>query len=123
MTDAREALKKAKLDDLIYPEFPEGATGTDYNELAALHGLAKAEEVIKGQIERALSASASVSGSKPSETPQNNLMDFIPFEQSNPLPSFPLEALPQATRTFVFCAAEMVQAPVEMVGSPRLFLF
>jgi hypothetical protein len=43
--------------------------------------------------------------------------EFMPFEQSEQLPPFPLDALPPATREFIHSAAEMVQAPVEMVGA------
>jgi hypothetical protein len=36
------------------------------------------------------------------------------------LPPFPLDALPPATREFVYAAAETVQAPVDMIGSCAL---
>jgi len=36
---------------------------------------------------------------------------------SEPLPLFPLDTLPPATREFVHSASEMVQAPIDMVGS------
>ena len=43
--------------------------------------------------------------------------ELLPFEQSEPLPAFPLGVIPSATRQFIYAAAEMIQAPVEMVGA------
>jgi hypothetical protein len=49
--------------------------------------------------------------------PQKSFAEFMPFEQSEPLPAFPLNALPPAVREYIYYVAETVQAPVEMVGS------
>ena len=39
--------------------------------------------------------------------------EFTPFEQDEPLPEFPLDMLPPATRAFVYAAAENIQAPIQ----------
>jgi len=53
----------------------------------------------------------------PPQTVTPEWPELVPFDQSEPLPPFPLDALPPATREFVYAAAETVQAPVDMVGS------
>jgi len=57
-----------------------------------------------------------------SSIPQNqaenkNFQELMPFEQSEPLPTFPLYAIPIDTRQFFRAAAKTVQAPVDMVAS------
>jgi hypothetical protein len=56
----------------------------------------------------------------PPEAANPLFAELIPFQQSEPLPAFPLDALPPATREFVRAAAETVQAPVDMVGACAL---
>lgn len=53
--------------------------------------------------------------STPAEPPKD-FAELMPFEQSEPLPIFPLEILSPATREFIYAASEMVQAPVDMMG-------
>lgn len=53
----------------------------------------------------------------PSGETQPLFSELLPFEQSESLPAFPLGAIPPATRQFIYAAAEMIQAPVEMVGA------
>lgn len=53
----------------------------------------------------------------PAQTePPKGFTELMPFEQSTPLPLFPLETLPPATREFIDVASETVQAPVDMMG-------
>jgi hypothetical protein len=49
--------------------------------------------------------------------------EFIPFKQSEPLPAFPLEALARicpASSEYINAAAEMIQAPIDLVGTVTL---
>ena len=48
---------------------------------------------------------------------QAGFAELASFEQSEPLPGFPLDVLPTVAREFIYAAAETVQAPVDMVGS------
>ena len=43
--------------------------------------------------------------------------DYLPFEQSESLPHFPLDALPPITGDFIAFASESIQAPIDLVGS------
>lgn len=50
ITAAEKAVKQGPLDGLFYPEFPEGSTGTDWNDYAALTGMDKTTEVLRERI-------------------------------------------------------------------------
>lgn len=89
---------------LVEPEFPEGSTGTDFNDLAAVSGL----DEVKKQIEAAAPPGAN--------------------EWSNPEPltsriepeAYPLDALPATLRAAVEEVTAFVRAPVAMVASVAL---
>ena len=55
--------------------------------------------------------------SQASHNQNTDWLDLVPFDQCDSLPPFPLNALPPATREFVHCASETVQAPVDLIGS------
>jgi phage/plasmid primase-like uncharacterized protein len=50
LTKAREAAERAKLDGVIFPEFPQGRHETDWNDFAALYGLDAAEKALREKI-------------------------------------------------------------------------
>ncbi|MDR1874573.1 MAG: AAA family ATPase, partial [Synergistaceae bacterium] len=51
LTCAKEAVEKARLDGYFFPEFPEGASGTDWNDFAALAGMDEAAKAVSARIE------------------------------------------------------------------------
>jgi len=55
LTKAQEAVEQAKLDGLIFPEFPDGVGGTDFNDYTRALGPGPAKTAISTKIEAALS--------------------------------------------------------------------
>jgi hypothetical protein len=51
LRDAKAAVEQFKLDGYFYPEFPEGHPGSDWNDFAALVGMAAAEKAIREKVE------------------------------------------------------------------------
>ena len=89
---------------LAVPDFPSGAEGSDFNDLAATVGL----DEVKRQIE----AARKLPEVKPEPLPLRRPL--------SPAEAFPIDALPQVLRNMAEKIIEVVQAPEAMVGQSLL---
>ncbi|MDR1066719.1 MAG: hypothetical protein LBL35_04720 [Clostridiales bacterium] len=95
---------------LLCPELPEHGDITDVLQRLGA-------EQTKTALRELCRITAAYTSNREPENKTQEFPELISFEQSEPLPSFPLEALPPAAREFIHAAAETVQAPVDMVGA------
>jgi putative DNA primase/helicase len=108
---------------LAVPQFPEGVTGTDFNDLAQACGL----EEVKRQVEAAdrppeKSKSQPVATANPANSAKNGSWDeLLPLQGGGGKPeSYPLDALPGIIGDAVKTYAEYGQQPIPMIASSAL---
>jgi putative DNA primase/helicase len=100
LTKGRDAAKAIGAA-LVYPEFQDNEPGSDFNDLAALHGLDAVRDRVQG----------AAADTWPEPLPLSNSYDPEPF---------PIEALPPIFRNAVEEVGAYVQAPIPMIISSAL---